>query len=206
MSFLPYLERVAEGPVGTYHSLTKPEAQAILRALRAATELSSLVDAAYRGDGGSVHLAFLDSSAAGINAQNRELLAALGALSGAGPLGEVAVPASQNQAYGFYGTMAGFAEQAWPIAMTAIAKATSEPLESVRAFLDSNHGRHFADEVANVRSRNASIGLRAAIEAAVDRWMEMRVGRSTGRQWGVPVGVPYLVGFVIQASVNEEVV
>ncbi len=59
------------------------------------------------------------------------------------------IPATQNNAWGFFGTMNEQASAAWPLAMTAIAEATGEPLESVRIFLDSRHGRHFADDVLN---------------------------------------------------------
>ena len=55
-------------------------------------------------------------------------------------------PATQNEAWGFWGTMNDSAAAAWPIAMTAISDATCQPLESVRLFLDSRHGRHFADD------------------------------------------------------------
>ena len=58
-------------------------------------------------------------------------------------------PATQNEAWGFFGTMNENAEAAWPTAMTAISDATNQPLESVRLFLDSRHGRHFADDVLN---------------------------------------------------------
>ena len=57
------------------------------------------------------------------------------------------IPATQNDTWGFYGTMNEQAEAAWPLAMTAISDATSQPLESVRAFLDSRHGRHPALDV-----------------------------------------------------------
>ena len=59
------------------------------------------------------------------------------------------IPAAQNDAWGFFGTMNDNAEAAWPIAMTAISDATCQPLDSVRLFLDSRHGRHFADDVLN---------------------------------------------------------
>jgi hypothetical protein len=59
------------------------------------------------------------------------------------------IPATQNDAWGFWGTMNEHASAAWPLAMTAISDATSQPLESVRVFLDSRHGRHFADDVQN---------------------------------------------------------
>lgn len=59
------------------------------------------------------------------------------------------IPATQNDAWGFWGTMNEHASAAWPLAMTAVSDATHQPLESVRTFLDSRHGRHFADDVQN---------------------------------------------------------
>ncbi|MFP5482562.1 MAG: hypothetical protein ACLGGW_04715, partial [Gammaproteobacteria bacterium] len=57
------------------------------------------------------------------------------------------IPATQNESWGLFGTLGEHAEAAWPIAMTAISDATYQPLDSVRTFLDSRHGRHFADDV-----------------------------------------------------------
>ena len=45
-------------------------------------------------------------------------------------------PITQNEDWGFWGTMNNRAEAAWPIAMTTISDATNQPLDSVRAFLD----------------------------------------------------------------------
>ena len=59
------------------------------------------------------------------------------------------IPTTQNEAWGFWGTMNEHASAAWPLAMNAISDATHQPLESVRTFLDSRHGRHFADDVQN---------------------------------------------------------
>jgi hypothetical protein len=53
------------------------------------------------------------------------------------------------------------------LAMTAISDATSQPLESVRIFLDSRHGRHFADDVQNGLYRGQA--LADAINAATQR-------------------------------------
>jgi len=61
------------------------------------------------------------------------------------------IPATQNHDWGFTGSLNEQAEAAWPIAMTTISNATCQPLESVRCFLDSRHGRHFADDVLNLR-------------------------------------------------------
>ena len=69
----------------------------------------------------------------------------------------------------------------WPIAMTAISDATNQPLESVRLFLDSRHGRHFADDVLNEMLRGHTI--QQAIDAAVTRWMGWTIGRQTSKVW-----------------------
>jgi hypothetical protein len=52
---------------------------------------------------------------------------------------------TNNTAWGFWGTIAQDADAraAWALAMPAIMSE-----EAVRDFLDSRHGRHFADDVA----------------------------------------------------------
>ena len=112
------------------------------------------------------------------------------------------IPATQNDTWGFYGAMNEQAEAAWPLAMTAISEATCQPLESVRTFLDSRHGRHFADDVQNGLYSGAT--LADAINAATRRWMGWTIGRSTSKQYGIPKGLPYLTGFVIHCEIVEE--
>ena len=112
------------------------------------------------------------------------------------------IPATQNDAWGFFGTMNEQAEAAWPIAMSAISDATCQPFESVRLFLDSRHGRHFADDVLNELLRGHNI--KQAIEAAVIRWMGWTIGRQTSKQYGIPKDLPYLTGFVIHCEVTDE--
>jgi hypothetical protein len=114
------------------------------------------------------------------------------------------IPATQNDAWGFFGTMNENATVAWPIAMTAISDATYQPLVSVRLFLDSRHGRHFADDVINEMLRGHNI--KQAIEAAVIRWMGWTIGRQTSKQYGIPKGLPYLTGFVINCELTDEAV
>ena len=104
--------------------------------------------------------------------------------------------------WGFWGTMNDNAAAAWPIAMTAISDTTYQPLESVRLFLDSRHGRHFADDVLNEMLRGQKI--QQAIDAAVTRWMGWTIGRQTSKQYGIPRGLPYLTGFVIHCEIVEE--
>lgn len=112
------------------------------------------------------------------------------------------IPATQNEAWGFFGTMGDAADAAWPMAMTAIADATGEPLESVRVFLDSSHGRHFADAVLS--GMHYGDALQAAINATTQRWMGWTIGRLIGKQYDIPRGLPYLTGFVIHCEIVEE--
>ena len=112
------------------------------------------------------------------------------------------IPATQNEDWGFWGTMNEEAAAAWPLAMIAISDATNQPLESVRLFLDSRHGRHFADDVLNALLTNHSV--EQAIKAAVAQWMEWTIGHQTSKQYGIPRGLPYLTGFVIHCEVTDE--
>ena len=69
----------------------------------------------------------------------------------------VAIPTTTNESWGFWGTMNEKAQSAWPLAMTAVADATGQSLESVQTFLDSRHGRHFADDVNNALFLGANL-------------------------------------------------
>jgi hypothetical protein len=112
------------------------------------------------------------------------------------------IPASQNDAWGYWGAMNEHAEAAWPLAMSAISDATCQSLDSVRIFLDSRHGRHFADDVHNGLYRGDT--LQDAIHAATQRWMSWTIGRTTAKEYGIPKGLPYLLGFVIHCEIMEE--
>jgi hypothetical protein len=111
------------------------------------------------------------------------------------------IPATQNEEWGFFGSLKEHAHAAWPVAMTAISDATGQGLESVRAFLDSRYGRHFADDVGNEVLRGHAI--EQAIDAAVGRWMGWTISLPTSRQYGIPRGLPYLTGFVIHCEVTQ---
>jgi hypothetical protein len=112
------------------------------------------------------------------------------------------IPATRNEAWGFWGTMNEHARAAWPLAMNVISDATHQPLASVRIFLDSRHGRHFADDVQNGLYRGQT--LVDAISAATQQWMGWTIGRQTSRDYGIPRGLPYLTGFVIHCEIAEE--
>ena len=111
------------------------------------------------------------------------------------------IPATQNEGWGFWGTMNEQASAAWPLAMAAVSDATGQPRESVRIFLDSRYGRHFADDVLN--QQDAGAGLADAIAATTQRWMAWKIGRLTNRDYGIPRGLPYLTGFVIHCEIEE---
>jgi hypothetical protein len=101
---------------------------------------------------------------------------------------------TRNEAWGFYGTMEGQAEQAWPIAMKSIAQATQEPAEAVRNFLDSRSGRYYADDVRSAIHKGA--GLEQAVEQATERWMGWRLGRTSAGEIHMPIGTAMLVAYV----------
>jgi hypothetical protein len=110
--------------------------------------------------------------------------------------------ASCNQDWGFWGSMQTHATVAWPMAMNAIAAATNCEPEQVRAFLDSRHGRHYADDVNNALYLGAD--LPNAIEQATQKWMTWTIGRNTAKEYGIPRCMAYLTGFVVYCGMQEE--
>lgn len=110
---------------------------------------------------------------------------------------------TENQGWGFYGTMQEDAAAAWPVAFAAVLEATDADAESVRAFLDSASGRHFADSVRSDMHFGAT--LSEAIESAVGLWMRWQIGRADSRRHGIPMHMPYLVGYVIHEGMMAEV-
>ena len=118
------------------------------------------------------------------------------------PVAIPTMPTTTNESWGFWGTMNEKAQSAWPLAMTAVADATGQSLESVQTFLDSRHGRHFADDVNNALFFGAN--LQDAIKQTTQRWMGWTIGRQTSKEYGIPKGLPYLTGFVIHCDICEE--
>ncbi len=111
---------------------------------------------------------------------------------------------TNNPAWGYWGTVGSHADQseAWTLATAAIGKATGCQAEGVRDFLDSRHGRHLADDVAN--GLFAGLSLSAAIDAAVSRWMGWSIGKLVERKHGIPRDLPYLTGWVMHCAIEAE--
>jgi hypothetical protein len=104
-------------------------------------------------------------------------------------------PRTQNEAWGFYGTMtqAGTdGDASWAEAMTAITTATGCTPNEVRAFLDSRYGRHFADDAAST-----------TIDAATARWMAWSTTRRDQTN-GIPSGLHYLTAYVTALGIEAE--
>jgi len=79
---------------------------------------------------------------------------------------------TRNETWGFYGAMQlGGADpmQSWNAASAMIAAETDASAEGVRDFLDSRHGRHFADDVLSALADLGTHRPEAAIESAVAR-------------------------------------
>ena len=112
------------------------------------------------------------------------------------------IPATQNEEYGFFGTMGRKSKKAWNLAMTSIAQATDTELYQVQAFLDSRYGRHFADEVRN--NMYDGMKLAEAIQEAIGKWMGWTISKATHRDFGIPEGLPYLQGMVIHYGILAE--
>ena len=112
---------------------------------------------------------------------------------------------TRNQPWGFFGTVEMTGADpipAWNAASAMIGAATNATPEAVRDFLDSRHGRHFADDVASNLATSGN--PEAAIAAAIARWQGWRISRRTARDDGVPAGLPYLTGWIGHFQVLDE--
>lgn len=111
---------------------------------------------------------------------------------------------STNTAWGFWGTIARHADPAtaWPLAMTKVSEATGLREAAVRTFLDTRHGRYFADEVTNHLA--AGQNLETSIGTAVETWMSWIIGPCTAHATGFPEGQPYLTALIGRTRVGVE--
>ena len=109
---------------------------------------------------------------------------------------------TKNEGWGFFGTIADHVDpaEAWALAFSAVATAAQAEAEAVREFLDSRHGRHFADDVANELAAGAA--LDKAVAAAVATWRRWKISRAHSRETGIPSGLPYLTGLVLDFEVR----
>jgi hypothetical protein len=92
-------------------------------------------------------------------------------------------------------------DTAWDLAMKAIMKATKLDAQTVRAFLDSRQGRHFADQVG------ATGSLKTAIARATAQHMAWKISRRTAQDLDAThlIGAPYLTGMAMAAAVEAEI-
>ncbi|MFC3873260.1 hypothetical protein [Neisseria musculi] len=83
------------------------------------------------------------------------------------------IPAPQNEDYGFFGTIGlhHAPQEFWKLAVSEICKATREHAEDVALFLDSRHGRHFADDVLN--GLHNGLSRQEAVTAETGKWSRM---------------------------------
>lgn len=105
---------------------------------------------------------------------------------------------SQNEWFGFFGAMGKAADDAWSLALPLIVTATGCEEEDVRHFLDSRHGRQFADTVHSYLGRGRD--LEQAVAEAIAEWQEYRVGKATRRAYGIPEGADYLTGMILSGA------
>lgn len=112
-------------------------------------------------------------------------------------------PQTENEAYGFYGTMTHYndAAYAWPIAMAAVTEVAGCSPDEARAFLDSRYGRHFADQAAGLMPRRT---VSQAIMTTARDWNSRTTTRADERRHGIPAGLPLLHALAIEAAILAE--
>lgn len=118
---------------------------------------------------------------------------------------------SRNEDYGFFRTLTVCPHrdrrsvEVWTLASRLIAEAihadSEDEMIGIRDFLDSNMGRHFANDVVG-NMIGCAIGVEAAIGSAIRRWQGWRIDRKTEREHGVAAGLPYLTGWVQHFAVT----
>jgi hypothetical protein len=117
---------------------------------------------------------------------------------------------TQNEAWGFFGTMARADHdpmQAWNVASAMIAADTGADqacygAEGVRGFLDSRDGRHFADMVMMWMGQGDT--LEEAVDRAIGQYQLWRITSRMEREHGIPAGLPYLTGWAQHYAIEAE--
>ena len=111
---------------------------------------------------------------------------------------------TMNEGYGFFGTIEGAANRevacrAWARAMDLVREATGCRSDAIRDFLDSAHGRVFADIVAD----RLPAGVDTAVATTVREWTEKRVSVRYARRFGVPFGASQLKSTVLVCAMEH---
>ncbi|MCF7995280.1 MAG: hypothetical protein K9L88_10625 [Chromatiaceae bacterium] len=115
---------------------------------------------------------------------------------------------TENPDYGFHGTMATIgqdAAEAFDLAAREIGKVAMVDGIDAASWLDTRHGRHFGDDVANFLAAGSE--LPTAIHQAVGRWLSWNISARSAEHDGLPepaVGLPYLVGHVVNHAIEQE--
>jgi len=90
---------------------------------------------------------------------------------------------TRNEGYGFWGTVSiekpDEVEKFWDLAIQMVADEAAVDAPMARRFLDSGHGRHFADVVLDRYEADARAAIRAAIQH-LDVTHSRRTGTRTG--------------------------
>jgi hypothetical protein len=116
---------------------------------------------------------------------------------------------TQNEAWGFTGTCRhhgaspAATRRLWDLASIALVNETGCNAWDARAFLDSKHGRHFADDVMSGIANDQPEPR--AVQSAADKWMGWRITPRLSRETGIPHGLAYLTGFVVQAGIDATI-
>lgn len=114
---------------------------------------------------------------------------------------------SRNEEWGFFGTthqnFPGTAAVAFADASRQLVAETGASAEGARDFLDSRHGRHFAEMVNEHRWLGLEIGR--AVEKAIERHQRWAISYRESREHGIPHRAPYLTGWVNHFAIMAEV-
>jgi hypothetical protein len=105
--------------------------------------------------------------------------------------------------YGFYGIFGHHddPDAVWALASEAIAKATGCTAECIKTFLESCKGRLFAQAVIESMPTNA---LETAVDAAVARWMCLKIRPEDESDYGIQPDLPYLKGFACHCKLEAD--
>lgn len=108
---------------------------------------------------------------------------------------------SRNEGYGFHGAIGSHHRdqaQAFAVAHHVIRAKTNADSEHVRKFLDSVHGRHFADQVKEHMDQGHS--LSSAVGQVADRHLQQRLGQREARRVRARAGTSILHHHISQAA------